>query len=163
MSIEKLIKKYYKPEGKNKTGHLYIYAAERTSNKYKRKVRQESMRKHRHLLLDELLLEIPFNLTDSQITQIRYWIDNFNPYWKQFHRQVSNETIILAMIMIQRKKVNSKLQVEKFSISRKYGLTSPIFTNIQNSLIFLLMQTTQLVYNQKAYYNNEILSKEGHR
>lgn len=154
-----LIKKYYRNDGENMTATPKITSAERSSNEYHRKVRQAALKKHRHLILDELINEIPFRLTEPQILQIRYWIDNFNDNFKNFHRKSSNETIILAFIMIQRKKVNPKIQVERFTISRKYNLTHPVFETIQNRLIFELMRTTQLVYNQSRYYNHEILKK----
>lgn len=136
--------------------------AEKTSNDYNKKYRLESRRKNRHLILDNLLLEIPFHLTQVQVQQIRKWIDLFNPYFKEFHRQCSNETIILALIMIQRKQANPRLDVERFSISRKYKLTSRKFTVIQNNLIFQLMRHTPLTYALSEKYNHEILVKKGY-
>lgn len=161
--INKLIRIYYTADGENITATPKKDKRECVSNEYNQQIRQEANRKNRHLILDHLLNEIPFRLTNPQIQTIRYWIDTFNPYWKQFHRQASNETILLALIMIQRKDTNPRIQVDRFSISKKYGLTLPIFENIQNSLIFLLMKTTQLVYNQSKYYNHEILEKGNQR
>ena len=158
----KLINKYYRPDGKNRTGHIKINNAEIISNEYDKTLKSDNRRKHRHLLLDELLNETPFRLNETQTLQIRYWIDNFNEDFKGFHRRSSNETIILAFIMIQRKNTNPKLNVEKFSISRKYNLTNLVFESIQNKLIFRLMQTTPLTYNQQVYVNHEIL-QEGKR
>ena len=157
----RLINKYYRPDGKNPTGNIKINNAEIISNEYDKTLKSDNRRKHRHLLLDELLNETPFRLKETQILQIRYWIDNFNEDFKGFHRRSSNETIILAFIMIQRKNTNPKLNVEKFSISRKYNLTNPVFINIQNQLIFELMRTTPLTYSQAKHYNHEILQKEG--
>ena len=158
----KLLNKYYRKDGKNLTGHIKIHNAEIISNEYDKTLKSDNRRKHRHLLLDELLNETPFRLNETQTLQIRYWIDNFNEDFKGFHRRSSNETIILAFIMIQRKNTNPKLNVEKFSISRKYNLTNLVFESIQNKLIFRLMQTTPLTYNQQVYVNHEIL-QEGKR
>ncbi len=146
--IEQLLTKYEKST-----------SAERYTTEYKRKLKQETARKNRHLILDELLTEIPFHITTDQETQIRYWIDRFNNNFKDFHRQASNETIILAFIIIQLKQENKRLNIEKLSISRKYNLTQRIFNNIQNELIFQLMKTTELRYTQSKYYNHEILKK----
>ena len=157
--INKLIKTYYRPDGKNQTGNIKLNKAEIVSNEYDLKLKSDNRRKHRHLLLDQILNEIPFRLQQPQILQIRYWIDTFNPYWKQFHRQASDETILLAFIMIQRKQTNKRLKIDKFTISRKYNLTTPIFVTIQNQLIFQLMRTTPLIYNQSKYYNHEIIEK----
>ena len=159
MSIERIIGKYYKPDGANITGTMKPNSAERTSNSYRKQCRLEENRKHRHLILDQLLNEIPFHLNEVQVQQIRYWIDQFNQDFKNFNRNSSNETIILAFIMVQRKKVNPRLNVERFSISRKYDLNNTKFITIQNRLIFQLMRTTQLVYNQSRYYNHNILEK----
>ena len=143
--INKLISKYYRPDGKNKTGNIKLNKAEIISNEYDQQLKTDHRRKHRHLLLDQLLNEIPFRLTNPQIQQIRYWIDTFHPYWKQFHRQASDETILLAFIMIQRKQQNKRLKVNRFTISRKYNLTNAIFITIQNQLIFQLMRTTETI------------------
>lgn len=157
--INKQIKTYYRPDGKNQTGNFQIQNAEMVSNEYDLKLKSDNRRKHRHLLLDELLNETPFKLTSNQITQIRYWIDTFNNDFKGFHRQASNETIILAFIMMQQKNTNPRLNVEKYTISQKYQLNNTIFETIQNKLIFKLMRTLPLVYNQARYVNHEILTK----
>lgn len=146
--IKRLLKQYETPT-----------KAEKTSNKYNNRNRLETQRKHRHLILDELLLEIPFYLTPIQIEQIRAWIDKFNKHWKDFHRQSSNETIILAFIMIQRKNFDKRLDVEKYSISNKYDLTNKKFQVIQNNLIFNLMKYTPLTYTLSKKYDNAILNK----
>ena len=159
--INKLISTYYTADGENRTGTPKKNKKECYTNEYNQQQRLEANRKNRHLLLDQLLNETPFRLHQDQINEIRYWIDTFNNYWKHFHRQASNETILLAFIMIQRKNVNRKLQVERFSIIRKYNLTNPVFINIQNQLIFELMRTTPLTYAQAKHYNHEILLKEG--
>lgn len=143
------------------TADIKINHAERMSNKYHNKIRLEKKGKHRYLLLHELIKEVPFQLRQDQITQIEYWLNSFNDNFKNFHRTSSEETIILAFIMIQRKKTNPKLQVEKFTISKKYKLTTSVFELIQNRLIFELMRTTPLIYNQSKYYNHNILVKEG--
>ena len=157
--IKKLLNTYYKADGKNPAGSFQIQNAERLSNDYDLKLKSDNRRKHRHLLLDELILEVPFNLHDNQITQIRYWIDTFNEDFKGFNRRASNETILLAFIMMQRKNTNPKLNVEKFSISKKYNLNNTVFESIQNRLIFRLMQTLPLTYSQARYVNHEILEK----
>ena len=92
--INRLLNKYYRPDGKNRTGNIKINNAEIISNEYDKTLKSDNRRKHRHLLLDELLNETPFHLHENHITQIRYWIDHFNTDFKDFHRRASNETII---------------------------------------------------------------------
>lgn len=160
--IKKLINKYYSSDGENITGTPKKHKAECYTNEYNQKQKLEANRRNRHLILDQLLNETPFQLQDGQIQDIRKWIDQFNPYWKDFHRQASDETILLAFIMIQRKQQNKRLKVERFSISRKYNLTQAIFITIQNQLIFELMRTTPLTYTLSKRYNHEILEKKGY-
>ena len=159
--INKLISTYYTSDGENPTGTPKKTKRERYTNEYNQQQRLEANRRNRHLLLDQLLNETPFRLRKDQINEIRYWIDTFNNYWKHFHRQASNETILLAFIMIQRKQQNKRIKIERYTICQKYNLTPAIFINIQNQLIFELMRTTPLTYNQSEYYNHEILEKNG--
>lgn len=159
--IKKLLNTYYKADGRNLTGNIRINKSEKMSNKYHNERRQNERQKHRYLILHELLKETPFTLQKTQIEQIEYWLTIFNKNFKNFHRKASEETIILAFIMIQRKKVKPNLKITKYTISRKYDLTLPVFTLIQNRLIFELMRTTPLIYNQSKHYNHEILIKEG--
>ena len=90
-NYNKLLKKYEKPT-----------KYEKYSNEYQNKINQEMARKNRHLLLDELILEVPFIVKKSHKETIRMWIDDFNTDFKDFHRQSSNETILLAFIFLLR-------------------------------------------------------------
>lgn len=150
-NIKHLLQKYEKPT-----------SAERTSNEYTHKQKTEKTRKNKHLILDELLNEIPFTITETQEQQIRRWIDLFNDTWKEFHRQASNETIILALIFIQHKQANPKIRTYEYSITTKYDLTDRKFEVIQNNLIFQLMRHTPLTYTLSKKYDHEILNKKGY-
>lgn len=113
--IKYLLKKYEKPT-----------SSERYTRKYKRKLKQEQAIKHRHLLLDGLLNEIPFHLTNTEISTIRYFIDtvkNFN----NLHRRCSNEAILLAMIFLMRTLTKPKTNVDSYTISKKHGLNNTNF------------------------------------
>lgn len=157
--IKRLMNKYYSNDGKNMTGTPKRNKYEQTSKEYNKRQRTEYNLKLRQSILNGLLNEIPFHVTETQTQQIRYWITMFNKDFKNFHRQSSNETILLAFIFIQQKQVNKRINVEQYSISKKYNLTTPIFETIQNELIFQLMRTTPLQYNQKKVLDNSILQK----
>ena len=159
-NIESLLNKYYKKEGANLTAHQKINKAEKHTREYNKKLKREQYRRNRHLILKQLLNEIPFTLKPYQIKQIQYWIDRFNDDFKSFHRNSSNETILLAFIMIQHMNTNKGTNINKYSISKKYKLTLPKFETIQNQLIFQLMKTTELRYSQSRYYNHEKPNKE---
>ena len=160
VDYNRLINKYYKTDGKNLTGHIKIHKAEKMSNKYHRERRLEATEKHRYLLLQELLKETPFRLTENQIKQIEYWLTTFNDNFKNFHRKSSEETIILGFIMIQYKQANPKISINRYKICKKYKLTHSIFELIQNRLIFELMRTTPMTYTQAKYYNQYLDEKD---
>lgn len=153
-NINRLLNKYYTSEGGNLTAHDKINKAEKTSREYNIKQKREQYRRNRHLILDQLLTEIPFTLTNNQVQQIRFWIDRFNDNFKDFHKNSSNETIILAFIMIQWREKYPKTNISDYSITTKYDLNNQKFTLIQNRLIFQLMRTTELTYTQSKYVNN---------
>ena len=155
--IETLIGKYYKKVGQDSTAIETPIPAEKHTSNYNTRLKRDQYNRHRHLILDELLTEIPHHFTTSEIETVRYWIDRFNTNFKDFHRQSSNETIILAFLMIYWKQKNPKLKISKLAISRKYYLDDNKFELIQNRLIFRLMCTVELKYNQAKYVNHEYL------
>lgn len=155
--INLLLNKYYTREGGNLTAHDKINKAEKHTSEYNIKQKREQYKRHRHLILDKLLTEIPCHYTQNDICTIRYWIDRFNDNFKDFHRQSSNETIILAFCMIYWKQKNPKIKVSELPISHKYDLTNEKFELIQNRLIFQLMKTTELTYSQAKYLNHNYL------
>ena len=156
-NIEHLLNKYYKQIVQNATAIETPTHAEKHTSNYNTRLKREQYNRHRHLILDELLTEIPYHYTDNEISTIRYWIDRFNDNFKDFHRTSSNETIILAFLMIYWKQKNPKIKVSELPISQKYDLTENRFTLIQNRLIFQLMRTTELTYSQAKYVNHDYL------
>ena len=160
VNYKRLINKYYKREGKNLTAQPKIYKGERNRNEYHKKMRLEANRKNRYLILQELLKEAPFHITQTQHAQIVHWINSFNKNFKNFHRRSSEETIILAFIMIQYKQANPNIEVSKYTICKKYKLTQPVFSTIQNRLIFELMRTTPMIYSQSKHYNQYLDENE---
>lgn len=155
--IGKLLNKYYKSVGADATAIEKTHPAEKHTSDYNTKIKREKYNRHRHLLLDQLLNEIPHHYTASEIESIRYLIDRFNDNFKDFHRQSSNETIILAFLMIYWERKNPKLKVSELPISQKYNLDSHKFELIQNRLIFKLMSTMELTYSQAKHVNHEYL------
>ena len=157
MSIEKLIDKYYKKVGQDSTAQIKVNPSEKYRPEYNKKMKKEQYNRNRHLILDQLLNEIPHHYTVSEIEGVRYLIDRFNDNFKEFHRQASNEAIILAFLLIYWKQENSKLDISRLSIARRYGLTQAKFELIQNRLIFQLMRTAELTYSQAKYVNYNYL------
>ena len=131
---------------------------ERYTKEYKRKQRQKQAIKNRHLLLDELLNEIPFHLTNDQVDIIRYFINtvkNFN----NLHRRCSNETIILAMIFLMRTLTKPKTNVDEYSISKKYGLNNTNFRLIICRLNNEILMSLPITIHETKKDNHRYLQK----
>lgn len=137
-NYSKLLKKYSKPT-----------AGERYSNQYKIKLRMEQRVKHRHLLLDGLVNEVPFKVTAHEKERVKYLINTFTDF-KSFHRRASNEAILLAFIFLLKTIKNPKTNVEEFTISKKYGLTNPMFRLIICRLCDQLSQMIPLAHNSAS-------------
>ena len=154
-NIKHLLHKYENQYGENKW-----VQGEHATPDYWNKERQKAETKNKHLILDTILNEYPFELNIAQIRTLHYWIDIFQPDWKSIHYNSSTETIILALIFIQYKRVNSNITPDEYSISKKYKLTSKKFSLIQNRIIFLLMKNTPLRYNVEDKYTQYINTKK---
>ena len=128
----KLLKKYEK-----------IHPAERFTNQYRNKIRSEIRIKNRHLLLDQLLLEVPFRITHVEKQRVRYLIDTYSNF-NDLHRRASEECIILAFIFFMHKLKNSKRVPEDYRICNKYGLTDRIYTLIITKLLNEVMKNQPL-------------------
>ena len=142
-----LLQKYEKPT-----------SAERYSQEYKRKLKQKQAIKNRHLLLDELLNEIPFHLTNEEIDIIRHFINtikNFN----NLHRRTSNKGILLAMIFLMRTLTKPKTNVDEYSISKKYGLNNTNFRLIICRLYDEILKNLPLTIHQTKKDNYYYLEK----
>lgn len=150
--VDFLLKKYEKPT-----------KAERYSNEYQNKINQEAARKNRHDILGELMAEVPFIVKKSHEDTIRMWIDDFSVDFKDFHRQASDEAIILAFIFLMRKEDYPYLNVSNYSISRKYGLTPKMFELIVCRLVLKMLKTMPIIYRQSVRKDHDVLQKTGIR
>lgn len=131
-NYEYLIKKYKK-----------VHPAERYTRQYKSMIRTEQRIKNRHLILDELLLEAPFYITNAEKQRIRYMIDTYNNF-NDLHRRCSEECIILAFIFFIHKLRNTKRVPQDYRICNKYGLTDRNYTLIVTRLCNMVMESQPL-------------------
>ena len=146
-NIEYLLEKYEKPT-----------SSERHTREYRKKLKQERAVKHRHLVVGELIRECPFNVSKTQIKIIRYYINTVKNF-KKLHKQASNETIILAFIFLHKTLDNPRIDVEKFSISKKYGLNNSNFKLIICRLHKEIMESLPVTIHETSKDNYEYLEK----
>lgn len=135
------------------------------SNETKKNIRNESKRKHRHLLLNELIMESEhLHLNPNQIKMIRYLIDDFNEEFQELHRQASEKTIILTFMFYVKMIDEPRTRIDAYKISTKYKLTDKVFETIICRMLLKFMKKCPI----KPYHNyskdeHEILIREGKR
>lgn len=137
---------------------------EQRSKHTKNRIRKESVRKNRHLILDELLLESKsLMLTPNDKKTVRYLIDVFSDDFKKLHRRASDEAIILAFIFYLKKIELPSVRLSDYRICNKYGLTDAVFEIILCRIILYYMRKTPI--EPKTYKKDEhdILIREGKR
>ena len=164
-SLEYLLKLYEKPYVKG----------EIRSKETNTKLRHEQKRKNRHLIFDELCLEL-FNdfdelcveaktlvLSSDQKKLVRYLIDEFSSDFKQLHHTASEKCIILAFMFYVKKIENSRIKLQSYRITKKYGLTDQVFEIIVCRLLENFMQRIPIVPRNYSVDEHDVLVREGKR
>ena len=137
---------------------------EQRSNKTKNRIRKESRRKNRHLILDELLLESKsLILTPNDKKTVRYLIDIFTDDFKKLHRRAKDEAIILAFIFYLKKIELPSIRLSDYRICNKYGLTDTVFEIILCRIILHYMRKTPIEPKTYSKDEHDILIREGKR
>ena len=146
-NINRLLNKYETPYGENRR-----VKNEQTSNDYWNEERQNAKLKDRQLLLDNILNETNHPINIQQKQEIKNWIELFKDDWKNIHRQSKDETILLALIIIQYNENHYYFPKILEKACTKYELNWQRFTTIQNRIIFLIMKNTPLKYTLSEKY-----------
>ena len=137
---------------------------EQRSKHTKNRIRKESVRKNRHLILDELLLESKsLMLTPNDKKTVRYLIDIFSDDFKKLHRRASDEAIILAFIFYLKKIELPSVRLSDYRICNKYGLTDAVFEIILCRIILYYMRKTPIEPVTYRKDEHDILIREGKR
>ena len=137
---------------------------EQRSKHTKNRIRKESVRKNRHLILDELLLESKsLMLTPNDKKTVRYLIDVFSDDFKKLHRRASDEAIILAFIFYLKKIELPSVRLSDYRICNKYGLTDAVFEIILCRIILYYMRKTPIEPVTYRKDEHDILIREGKR
>ena len=151
-SIEYLIGLYEKP---------YV-PGEIRSKETNKQLRDESKRKDRHLIFDELCLEAKtLILSPNQKKLVRYLIDEFNDDFKELHHNAKKETIILAFMFYAKKIEDSKIKLHQYRICTKYKLTDHVFEIILCRLLLNFMERAPIVPREYNIDNHDELMRKG--
>ena len=127
------------------------------SRESQKTIRDESKRKHRHLLLDELITgaNMPFN--PAQRKMARYLIDIFNDDFKTLHRRASEETIILAFIFYLKKIEQPPTRLADYAVTSKYDLTHHVFEIVICRMLLEFMKRTPIQPRQSTRDEHDTL------
>ncbi|MBR3212979.1 MAG: hypothetical protein IKF79_00550 [Methanosphaera sp.] len=121
VDYQELIDKYNEP---------YV-PGEKRSNEYERKVKREQRLKSRLIKLDLILNDAKTLLvTPSQKKQVQFLIKKHSNEFKELHRTVSEETIILAFIFYVKMMEDISVKIDRYTVSSKYNLTHNTFETI---------------------------------
>ena len=121
VDYQELIDKYNEP---------YV-PGEKRSNEYERKVKREQRLKSRLVKLDLILNDAKTLLvTPSQKKQVQFLIKKHSNEFKELHRTVSEETIILAFIFYVKMMEDISVKIDRYTVSSKYNLTHNTFETI---------------------------------
>jgi len=121
VDYQELIDKYNEP---------YV-PGEKRSNEYERKVKREQRLKSRLVKLDLILNDAKTLLvTPSQKKQVQFLIKKHSNDFKELHRTVSEETIILAFIFYVKMMEDISVKIDRYTVSSKYNLTHNTFETI---------------------------------
>ena len=140
----------------------YVPGEKRTSNTETLHKRRQTI-SEKHSIADDLIHEAEkLHLTQDDITHIHYLVDKFKDF-NTLHRKAKNETIILAFIWYTYKIRNPKRRLNEYAITKKYGLTDPVFELICCRMLQVSLAETPIVPRQSLKYDNDILYKTGVR
>lgn len=150
-NIEHLLQKYQAP---------YVLG-EKRSNEYNRQIKIEARHKNRIHLLNTLNNELPYTIKLNHYEKelCTAVLEVFKNDIKHLNRQASEEQIILSIIYTIKKRVKPRLQIEEYSIFRKYELNCNTLLTILCRLTNYYMVHNPLVIQETTKYDHELLSK----
>lgn len=148
VDYQELIDKYNTP---------YV-PGEKRGSEYERKVKQEQRLKSRLLKLDFILNDAKTLLiTPIQKKQVQFLIKKHSNDFKELHRTVSEETIILAFIFYVKMMDDVSVKIDRYTVSKKYNLTHNTFETIICRLAKQYILNGSIPPQMTTEYDHEIL------
>lgn len=125
------------------------------------KVNKQNQRKiEKHMLCEELIDEINLNFSPYQKEFIHYLIDRFDDF-KKLHGRAKNEAIILVFMFFTKKIDDARINLNNYSISKKYGLDDNLFKLVLCRICDDYVKNSAMIFQESTKFNHEILSKNG--
>jgi len=88
-------------------------------------------------------------------------IDYYHADFKNLHGQAKKEVIILVFIFYVKKIDNPKVNLNNYSVSKKYGLTDPAFKLVICRMFDIFIKNSPMIFYDSTRYDHEILSRNG--
>jgi hypothetical protein len=151
--ITQLLKKYSKS---------YVPGEER-STEYDNMIKQKNILQDNIQLLHELNQELPETLTlnkwDLRIAETL--VKRFHGHLKILHKQAKKEAIYLTFLFYLNKMENPLIQIEDYTIFRKYGLTTSIYSLIITRVCDTYIRERPIPITQTTNYDHDLLIRNG--
>jgi len=152
-NIEQLLKKYSKP---------YV-PGEKWSKEYDKMIHQNMNLQDNITLLHQLNQELPntlqLNKCDLRIAE--NLAKTFHGNLKLLHKTAKKEVIYLVFLFYLKKMENPLLQIEDYSIFKKYGLTTQIYSLIISRAFRYYMEHVPVAMETTTDYDHEKLIRNG--
>lgn len=149
--INYLLKKYQAPYVK---GEIH-------SSKKNLELKRNQRRIEKHILCDELIEEIGIHFSITQKNFIHYLIDYYHADFKNLHAQAKKEAIILVFMLYVKKIDNPKINLNNYSVSKKYGLTDSVFKLVICRMFDIYIKDSPIIFRESTKYDHDILSRNG--
>ena len=152
-NINTLLKKY---------SANYVPGEER-SPEYDNILKQKNILQDNIQLLHELNQELPDTLTlnkcDIRIAETL--VKRFHRQLKTLHKQAKKEAIYLSFLFYLNKMENPLIQIEDYTIFRKYGLTTSIYSLIITRVCDTYIRERPLSITTTTDYDHDLLIRNG--
>ena len=149
--IQKLLDKYQAP---------YV-PGEKRSNNYNNQLNRTYRHEDRLLTLDHINNQLPYTLklNKDEKELCTAVLEIFKNDIKHLNRQATEEQILLSIIFTIKKRVKPQLNIEYYSIFKKYQLNCNILLTILCRLTNYYMVHNPMVIQETTRYDHELLSK----
>lgn len=146
--IQSKLEKYSKP---------YV-PGEKRNPEYEKEIREKQTLKRRKQIARTMKYEAKYLvITNNHMRQVEHLIIVFNNKFQDLHRRVSEETIILAFIFYTIRLDDSRINLNNYRISKKYGLTDQVYSLILTRMLHYYMSKEPITPIETTEYDHELL------
>ena len=124
-------------------------------------IKQNQRRVEKYVLCDKLISEVNLSFKKNDIDFVHFLIDRFHNDFKKLHGRAKNETIILSFMFYVKKLDDSRININNYSICKKYNLSDSVFEIVICRMCDSFVKSLPVGYVDTTKYNHDILSRNG--